>query len=229
MTLPERLAAYNSPAGAEKYLDEYQKVHRKVSNRRERRLLKRWSTEIGNVRTALDMPSGWGRYLPFLEGLGAKVIEADYSYDMVAKSRDLHPDHPALGLRCFGHQIPCGDQSVDLVFSMRLSHHLVDAAVRREHLRELLRVADRWVVFSYFDHASPKNLLRRFRTWIGQTRKPPKSTLRRGEVRRIVEESGFDIKADPFLFRIGSGHRLVLAKRSRQAARSGSEQTREFT
>jgi hypothetical protein len=214
MTLPERLAAYNSPAGAKKYVDEYDKVHRKVSDHRERRLLKRWSEDIGSIGTALDMPSGWGRYLPFLEDLGARVIEADYSYDMVAKSRALNPDFPTLGMRCFGHEIPCSDRSIDLVFSMRLSHHLVDPFVRRQHLRELFRVADKWVIVSYFDHASPKNLLRRFRTWIGQTRKAPKSTLRRGEVSRIAFESGFELEADPFLFRIGSGHRLVLARRS---------------
>ena len=214
MTLPERLAAYNTPEGAQRYLDEYSKVHRKVSDRRERRLLNRWARRIGEPGTVLDLPCGWGRYLPFFTELGARVIEADYSVDMVWDSRRLHPGSPPLGgLRCFGHQIPLADRAVDLVFSMRLSHHLADPVLRRDHLREILRVADRWVLFTYFDHASPKNLMRRARTRLGLTDKPPKSTLRRGEVRRIIAESSFEIVTDPFLFAIGSGHRMVLARR----------------
>jgi len=214
VTLPERLAAYNTPEGAQRYLDEYSKAHRRISDRRERRILRRWSREIGAPGTVLDLPCGWGRYLPFFVDLGAAVIEADYSVDMVHDSRRLHPDSPVLGgVRCFGHQIPLGDRAVDLVFSMRLSHHLADPVLRRDHLREILRVADRWVLFTYFDHASPKNVLRRIRTRLGLSDKPPKSTLRRGEVRRIITESSFELRADPFLFAIGSGHRMVLARR----------------
>jgi len=215
MTLPERLAAYHSDEGAEEYLDEYVKVHRKISDRRERRLLDRWRQIIGAQRTALDLPCGWGRYLPWLSDEGCKVIQADYSGSMIAKSRKLHPGNPVLGgMRCFGHRIPLRDEAMDLVFSMRLNHHLVDPDVRRDHIRELFRVSDKWVIFTYFDHASLKNALRRARTAVGLCKKPPKNTMRRDEVHRMAKEAGFEIVADPQLFRIGSGHRLVLARRT---------------
>jgi ubiquinone/menaquinone biosynthesis C-methylase UbiE len=214
MTLPERLTAYHSEEGAEEYLDEYVKVHRKISDRRERRLLDRWRSAIGAQRNALDLPCGWGRYLPWLADEGCKVIQADYSGSMLTKSRKMHPDTTVLGgIRCFGHRIPLRDEAMDLVFSMRLNHHLVDPEVRRDHIREMFRVSGKWVIFSYFDHASLKNVLRRARTAVGLCDKPPKNTMRRSEVTYMAAAARFEIVADPQLFRIGSGHRLVLARR----------------
>jgi len=214
MTAPDRLKAYASAEGAREYLEEYDKLHRKLSDRRERRMLDRWFRQIGRVASALDLPCGWGRYLPYLQAQGAQVVEADYSGSMVRMSWDKHTASPPVGgLRCFGHQIPLRDRAVELVFSMRLNHHLVDPAVRREHLREVLRVSGRWALFTYFDHGSVKNLLRRARTGLRLTRKPPKSTLRRAEVHAIAAERGFRIVEDPWLFVVGSGHRIVLAER----------------
>lgn len=214
MTAPNRLKEYASAAGATEYLEEYDKLHRKLSDRRERKLLDRWFARVGLVNSALDLPCGFGRYLPYLQSQGARVVEADYSGSMVRMSWDKHAAAPPSGgLRCFGHQIPLRDRAVELTFSMRLNHHLVDPVVRREHLRELLRVSDRWAMFTYFDHASVKNLLRRARTGLGLTRKPPKSTLRRAEVRALAAECGFRIVEDPWMFVIGSGHRMVLAER----------------
>jgi len=215
MTLRERLKFYDSPEGAEEYLDEYNKAHRRLSDQRERRILTRWFTRIASIDYALDLPCGFGRYYGFLQAHAQRVIEADYSRDMVKAAQTRGGDAPPSGFRCFGHEIPLRDRAVDLAFSMRLSHHLVDPATRRAHVRELFRVSDRWVVFSFFDHASFKNLLRRARTGVGLTRKPPKSTLRRAEVRAIAEESGFRVLEDPWLFVIGSGHRLVLGERVR--------------
>ena len=215
MTLPERLAAYHSDEGAEEYLDEYVKAHRKLSDRRERRLLDGWRQQIGACTSALDLPCGWGRYLPWLSSDGCRVIQADYSGSMLAKSQALHPDNPVKGrMRCFGHAIPLRDQAVQLVFSMRLNHHLVDPEVRRGHIRELFRVSSEWMIFTYFDHASLKNTIRRVRTALGLSKKAPKNTMRRDEVHRMAKEAGFEIVADPQLFRIGSGHRLVLARRT---------------
>lgn len=214
MTAPDRLKEYASAAGATEYLEEYDKLHRKLSDRRERKMLDRWFERVGQVSSALDLPCGWGRYLTYLQSHGARVVEADYSGSMVRMSHDKHAASPALGgVRCFGHRIPLRDRAVELSFSMRLNHHLVDPAVRREHLRELFRVSGRWAMFTYFDHGSVKNLLRRARAGLRLTRKPPKSTLRRAEVLAIAAECGFRIVEDPWMFVIGSGHRMVLAER----------------
>ncbi len=214
MTLPERLAQYHAAEGAEEYLDEYRKFHRKLSDRREHHLLDKYFLHIGKIHSALDLPCGWGRYMPYLRAQGAEVLEADYSGSMVAKVVEVFPDTPLLGrMRCFGHRIPLANRSMDLVFSMRLSHHLADPVVRREHVQELFRVADRYVIFSYFDRASLKNAIRRARTAVGLCKKRPKNTLGRAQVKSLAEEAGFRIVQDPMLFVVGSGHRLVLAER----------------
>jgi len=212
--LPHRLAEYHSPEGAQEYLEEYEKLHRKLSDRRERALLDRFFRKIGRVESAVDLPCGWGRYLPMLQEHGARVIESDFSGEMLELSRSLFQASPAAGhVRAFGHQIPLADGAVELAFSMRLNHHLVDPEVRREHLREVFRVSRRWALFSYFDHNSVKSLTRRIRRRFGGKRRL-KSTLSRKAVRALAAEAGFVVREDPLLFLIGSGHRLVLAERT---------------
>lgn len=212
MTLKHRLEFYNSPEGAREYLEEYEKAHRKLSDRRERRLLERFFRRMGPLESCIDLPSGWGRYLPYLSEHCERVVQADYSGDMLALSARLMPERPVLGrLRASGSAFPLRDGAVDLVFSMRLSHHLADPEDRRAHLTEMLRVARRFTVFSYFDAATLKNRLREWKA--GRGKKRHKNTLRLDEVRAAAELAGFRILDAPLLFFLGSGHRLVLAER----------------
>lgn len=213
MTLKHRLEWYNSPEGAREYLEEYEKVHRKLSDRRERRLLDGFFARTGRLQSVLDLPSGWGRYHPYLLEHCGQVVQADYSGEMLALGAALRPDLPVLGrLRASGAAIPLAGAAVDLVFSMRLNHHIADPVQRREHLREVFRVARRFAIFSYFDAATWKNRARQARIRMGG-RKRPKSTLRLAEVRTLAAEAGFELTATPLLFLLGSGHRLVLATR----------------
>lgn len=215
MTLPERLAAYNTPEGALEYLDEYEKAHRKLSDKRERRLLEGYFERIGQVDTILDLPCGFGRYLPFLSRHGKSVAQSDWSKDMLVLGRKLYGEDAALGrFRALGHQMPLADGTVEVSFSMRLNHHLVDPLVRRGHIEELFRISSRWTIFSYFDYNSLKNLGRRVRYRCGSTIRR-KNTMLRREVHHLARTAGFKIVCDPMLFVIGSGHRLVLAERSK--------------
>ncbi|MFQ5749386.1 MAG: hypothetical protein ACE5H3_08025, partial [Planctomycetota bacterium] len=95
MTLPRRLREYDSPEGAREYLEEYRKIHRRLSDRRERKLLARYFGRMEAVRTVLDLPSGWGRYLPLLLEEAGRVIEADYSGEMLKLGRRLSGAPPA--------------------------------------------------------------------------------------------------------------------------------------
>ncbi|TAH35935.1 MAG: class I SAM-dependent methyltransferase [Planctomycetota bacterium] len=214
MTLPHRLAEYNSPEGAREYLEEYQKLHRRFSDARERRVLARFLARMEALETALDLPCGWGRYLPFLRQKAPRVVQADYSGEMLRLGSRLLADTPVLGrLRASGTDIPLADRCVDLVFSMRLSHHLADPAQRRRHLDEILRVARHYVVFSYFDAGTLKNRLRRLRARFSPRK--PKNTLTRAMVEDQLRAAGFQVLAAPLLFPLGSGHRLVFAERVR--------------
>lgn len=213
MTLPHRLDFYNSPEGAVEYLEEYEKSHRKLSDKRERKLLAGYFQKMGELNRSLDLPCGWGRYLPYLQSQSKEVYQSDWSHDMLALGKERFGDESSAGrFRSLGNQLPLDSKSMDLCFSMRLNHHLVDPKVRRQHVRELFRVSNQWAIFSYFDKNSLKSWTRRVRKFFGG-KKVLKNTLTRAEVHEIAVKSGFEIVADPMLFAIGSGHRLVLAKR----------------
>lgn len=214
MTLPHRLAQYGSPEGAREYLEEYRKLHRRFSHARERWILRRFFRLMEPISTSLDLPSGWGRHLTLLRERAPRVVQADHSGEMLRLAARLFPREPVLGrLRASGTEIPLADRSVDLTFSLRLNHHFVDLEERRRHLDEVLRVARRYAVFSYFDSRTLKSWLRELQ--VRQGRKRPKNTLSRGEVEERLRAAGFQVLAAPLLFPLGSGHRLVLAERQR--------------
>jgi ubiquinone/menaquinone biosynthesis C-methylase UbiE len=106
--------------------------------------------------------------------------------------------------------IPLCDRAVDGVVCIRLCHHLPTQAERQRLLGELLRVADRFVVMTFFDFNSVKNLLRRARPF---DRKPPKLTMTTGEVAALARAHGFALRRSPYLSFFGSGHRYALLVR----------------
>ena len=213
MTRPDRLAAYASEDGATEYLEEYEKSHRKLSDRRERRLLQKYRTLMGPPCLVLDLPCGWGRYLSEFRSQGSQVLQSDWSGEMLSLGRTLFGEESAFGrFRSLGDCIPLPDRAVDLAFSMRLNHHLKDQSMRERHLCELFRVSSQWAIFSYFDHGSLKAKMRRWRRALGDSKRE-KFTLKRGRVHELANQAGWQIQEDPLLFAIGSGHRLVLAKK----------------
>ncbi len=213
MTRPDRLLAYASKEGATEYLEEYEKSHRRLSDRRERKLLQEFQEIMGTPDLVLDLPCGWGRYLPAFRAQGARILQSDWSGAMLALGQKLFGPDSSLGrFRSLGDCIPLPDQSVELSFSMRLNHHLKDQDLRERHLAELFRVSSHWAVFTYFDHASLKARVRRWRRALGSDKRE-KFTLSRARVQQLAKTSGWRIRQDPLLFAVGSGHRLVLAEK----------------
>jgi hypothetical protein len=105
---------------------------------------------------------------------------------------------------------------VDAAVCIRLSHHLPSATERTRLLTELLRVADRFVVMTFFDFRSVKNWLRRARQPFDH--KPPKHTMRVEEIAHIATQHGFTLRRCPPLSRLGSGHRYALLVRRSEAS-----------
>ena len=209
---PSKLQNYNSGRGASAYKADYQnKLHRKLSDRRERALLLRYFAAIGHVGTVLDVPCGHGRLADLLAQRCDRLIEADWSFTMVALNQKDHGGDTRRYLRCSALEIPLPDQSVDVVVSFRLSHHLETQELRERHLRELFRVARRAVVVTWFSATSLKNRLRQVRVWLGK--KQPKNVMHGARVRAIAGECGFQQRAARPLFLIGSGHVLGLFAR----------------
>lgn len=200
-----KLVNYNSERGANAYKADYaNKLHRKVSDRRERRIFARWFAELGPFDSLLDVPCGAGRLYGLFQQHARAVYEADWSFTMVALDRADHDAAAAGYLRASALEIPLADASVEAVASVRLSHHLVDERDRERHLRELFRVSARVVVATWFSATSLKNRLRRLRAPFDK--KKPKNTLHTRRVEAIAHECGFDMRAAAPLSRIGSGH-----------------------
>lgn len=189
--------------------DHASKAHRRWSTRRELRILHRLLRGL-RCDTALDLPCGYGRLHASLMEHARTLITADASEAMLRLSAADHGRSGGL-LCCSALCIPLATRSIDLVVSIRLNHHFESDENRELHLRELMRVADRAVLFSYFSFDSLKNRLRRLRRPFDQ--KPPKLAMRPARVRVLAQEAGFEVRAQIPLSRLGSGHVFVRLDR----------------
>lgn len=203
---------YVSARGAESYRADYDnKLHRKVSDRWERAIFARMFEAIGPSDTLLDLPCGAGRLFDLFQAQARTVFEADFSPSMLRLNADDHRRAAAAYVRCSGLAIPFADRAIDTVVSVRLNHHLPHLGDRERHLRELLRVANKAVILTYFSHYSLKNWLRRLRQPFNK--KGAKHTLASGRVGELAREAGFVVKRLEPLSRVGSGHVFALLVR----------------
>ncbi len=189
-----------------------QEFHKRVSDRREKRLLESILATAGSHERMLDVPCGAGRLSGVLSRFADKVVEMDYSFPMLELCRQNAVDYvPQMANGNVLH-LPFCDVAFDIVASIRVSHHLPKREDRLNHVRELCRVSSRHVLVTIFDEDSFKNRLRKFRTalWL---KKKPKKTLSIGELRSLGDECGFDVAGSWSLSRMFSGHSFVLLRR----------------
>ena len=197
----QRAATYNA-----KYRDRWTK---RISTWREFGLLDRLLRNQGRCNVLLDLPCGGGRLSPPMARYTDLLIEADVALGQLRYGRE----HGRVSTRqvwmiASGFHIPLRDASVDGTVCVRLTHHLPTEAEREQLVRELLRVSKRFLIMSFFDYYSPKNTLRRLSRPFN--RKPPKSTMKVGELQRLAQDCGARLVESPALFLIGSGHRYAL-------------------
>ena len=208
---------------SESYQQNYQKIKEaaKYNEMYSRRWSKRWITrrEYALLRsllasqprcaTLLDLPSGGGRLSPQLAPFTDLLIEADIALGQVQYGREFGRTNTAqVWMTASGFHIPFQDASLDGIVCVRLNHHLPTAEERERLVRELLRVAKKFVIMTFFDYHSLKNLGRRLRRPLDK--KAPKMTMTVDRVRELAQEGGADLVAWPALARLGSGHRYAL-------------------
>ena len=98
----------------------------------------------------LDMPCGSGRFLSAFSS-AKKIYGIDLSEDMLVEAKKNAPQaSECVFMQGSATQIPIADNSVDLVFCMRLLHHVGDSEIRNQIFRELARVTRRWVATSFY-------------------------------------------------------------------------------
>jgi ubiquinone/menaquinone biosynthesis C-methylase UbiE len=209
---------YQQIAAAEDYNRGYQaKAFKRASTRRELSLLRSLLASQGRTRRLLNIPCGGGRLSRPLAESTDLLLEADIAVGQLlygASRRDWTT--PECRMTASAFHIPLCDRGVDAAVCIRLSHHLPSATERTRLLTELLRVADRFVVMTFFDFRSVKNWLRRARQPFDH--KPPKHTMRVEEIAHIATQHGFTLRRCPPLSRLGSGHRYALLVRRSEAS-----------
>lgn len=107
-------------------------------------------------KKALDLPCGYGRFLPLLHGLGYAVTSMDISPAMVEHVRNCEDfgdkDHAEVGDVREGLNLPEG--SLDVTCCIRLFQHLHYPEWRQEALRAFAKVSSRWVMVTFYDRKS---------------------------------------------------------------------------
>lgn len=214
------LDRYNSPQGAASYSGKFEKHWtERFNNRREQKLVRRLLHQIPEAdRTglALDMPCGYGRLYPLVREVMPRVVEGDWSFHLLRTARARMDSMEEAGaprgfIRGTALALPFADRAFDLVLSVRLSHHISSRDERHQYVREVLRVSGKWVLFTYFDAQSLKNVLHDFKRRF--VHKRAKWTLTAQEISQLAAESGYRVvSADP-LSRFFSGHRYVALRR----------------
>ncbi len=130
-------------------LYQQRKAHKDAG---ELKLLERAFRHIPAGHRVLDLPCGGGRVFLRLAKLGYKVAGADLSDAMLEIARE---NARKAGVDCSVEKkdvehIDYPDRSFDTLVCFRLFQHFPTPAIRQSAVTELCRVADKYVVISYF-------------------------------------------------------------------------------
>ncbi|MBI3621713.1 MAG: methyltransferase domain-containing protein [Nitrospirae bacterium] len=182
---------YRSTHGAEAYADKYNQTWmRRLSNWREHQIVARALAACGRGGRVLNMPSGAGRFGELLKSQGFSVVGCDISLPMLEETGARWP-WPLVEGSAFA--LPFKDRTFDGLFIMRLMHHINDSNERLTLFREAARLTRNWVLITYADYHTPKNLIRETRArWIKDRK--PKITLTREQLEREVRSCGLRLE-----------------------------------
>ncbi|MBI4564900.1 MAG: class I SAM-dependent methyltransferase [Planctomycetes bacterium] len=214
---PRVLEKYKSPAGAASYNVKYEEEWiKRLSKRREFRVIERVFSIVGPQKRLLDLPSGTGRLFLALRPFGREFFETDVSREMLKLARVNLAEFKPHVAQASAFHIPYRDASFDCVFSARLAHHIPNSEERDRYIRELGRVSRGWVVMTFFHTWSLKNILRRVRRlW---NRKRPKITMSPGELREVAKTVGLELVTTIPLARLFSGHHYAIFRKVKEAS-----------
>ena len=187
---------YQSVSNAKSYNIGYQQRKQKRTQK-EIAILRSLLVRYNPAETVLDMPSGGGRLSPVIGEFAQAIVEMDISLGQLLYTREnCKIPVPQFCVRASGFQIPLKDGCVDGSVCIRLSHHLYSLDEKEKLLSELLRVARRFVIFSFVDSNSLKYTLRRWRNRIsGAPLKTNSISIR--ELKEIATRHGGEVFACP--------------------------------
>jgi ubiquinone/menaquinone biosynthesis C-methylase UbiE len=195
--MTETPAAYRGRTKYDETAAAKYQVRRESKNRAEMRLVERAFAAIPRDARVLDVPCGGGRVTIHLLQRGYTVSSGDLSESMLSIAREsiVHAGFPADVQRQDIEQLNYPDQAFDAVICFRLFHHFPDATIRQRTVKELCRVARRWVALSYFSPASVTSIKRKLRAAMGG-RKAEHYPTSLSEVSGYFDRCGFKLAKD---------------------------------
>lgn len=201
---------YERIEAAQRYNDAYRRrPTKRWSTKREFHLLDELLRTQPRSERLLDIPSGGGRLSPTLAAHTDVLVEADIALGQLLYARSHYEGRAdRVWMTASAFHLPFRDGAFDGVVSCRLCHHLPTADERSRLVGELLRVARRFVIVTFFDFHSVKNAIRRALAPFNG--KPPKMTMSVAQVAELAREHGAELIAWPALSRLFSGHRFAL-------------------
>lgn len=193
-------------------------TQRKASkHRQEMKLIEKGLRSLDNgVKTFLDIPCGVGRASIHLAERGFEVVGADLGKGAVEVARKQVQEAGVTAT------IEANDvenmsyetDAFDAILCFRLYHHFPDEEIRARVIRELCRVAGRYVLISYLSPASYTSVRRKLAHKLrGKVSKQNVTSL--ASIERHFADSGFELVKDHAqLFFLHSLHLAVFRKKS---------------
>lgn len=116
----------------------------------EERIVRGWLSRLPPHALIWDCPCGTGRFVKTAVDMGFRYVGGDFSQAMIGHAGKASQSPQVLGfVSCDAQRLPLRNESVDCVLLWRLLHHIEDAAVRQQMLREAARVTRSTVLVSF--------------------------------------------------------------------------------
>lgn len=141
---------YNERAHAEHYRDRFKHGKRLRTHLREARSLERHLATLGELDVVVDVASGCGRFAPVFSAVARRLIQLDFSRNMLDITLEDYPLPASRALRAQADArcIPLQSDSVDVVFCHRLLNHIPAIEDRAKIWSELARVSRKYIIAS---------------------------------------------------------------------------------
>jgi SAM-dependent methyltransferase len=165
-----------------------------------------------NLRPILDAPCGTGRLRSVFERRGMRYVGVDVSVPMLEEARRGEGTGLVLAVV---DRMPFKDDAFDMVLCCRLLHHLEENEETEIVVKELVRVAHRLIVVSFWDKASLPAL--RSRVALKKPEGPRgRRMLSKRALKKMFEEAGAEIVGFHHSLRFVSQQAFAVAiKRAR--------------
>lgn len=208
----DRLTHYRSAEGSRYHFDKYKRWNKVLVHRVECAILHRLLRRTGRSHEILDAPCGPGRFVNVITQYADQVCLGDISPYMLDIAREQSLDRAA-SYRCIDlRNLGPDSGTYEGVVSLRLTHHLYAVKVLEEYLRNLSRLARRWVIVTFRDARTPRTIWRRgVRRMRGKDQLPAQTI---DEISTAMRAHGFHLVATAQVSRWFSGHRYALYVRN---------------